>query len=92
MKFIVIVAVMFMAACHTPAVSATKGDTTAPAQIANPASVKCVNDGHRLEIRTSESGGQYGVCIDAAGNECEEWKYFRGECTLEKQEAKKQRS
>jgi len=51
-------------------------------QIANPASVKCIEDGYRLEIRKSEDGGEYGVCIDADGGECEEWKYFRGECKL----------
>jgi putative hemolysin len=92
MKYSVIVVVIFMAACHTPTALATKGDATAPTQMANPASVKCINDGHRLEIRKSADGGEYGVCIDATGNECEEWKYFRGECTFKKQEAKKQRS
>jgi putative hemolysin len=50
--------------------------------IANPASVKCVEDGHKLEIRTGEGGGQVGICINAEGKECEEWKYFRGECEL----------
>jgi putative hemolysin len=49
-------------------------------QIANPASVKCTNEGNKLEIRTDETGGQYGVCIFSDGSECEEWKHFRGEC------------
>jgi len=51
-------------------------------ELPNPASVKCVTDGHRLEIRTGEGGGQIGICINAAGKECEEWKYFREECQL----------
>ena len=52
------------------------------AGIANPASVKCVSDGGRLDTRTDEHGGQYGVCVFADNSECEEWAYFRGECAL----------
>lgn len=44
----------------------------------NPASVFCESQGYTLEIRDGE-GGQYGVCIFPSG-ECDEWKYFRGEC------------
>ncbi len=51
------------------------------AQMANPASVYCEQYGGKLEIRTDDSGGQIGVCIFADGSECEEWAYFRGECT-----------
>lgn len=54
--------------------------TTAPVGMANPASVYCVDKGGKLEIRTDKDGGQYGVCILPSGNECEEWKFFRGEC------------
>ncbi|MGA2330969.1 MAG: DUF333 domain-containing protein [Syntrophales bacterium] len=49
-------------------------------QIANPASVYCVQSGYTLEIRTATGGGQYGVCIFPDGNECEEWAFFRNEC------------
>ena len=49
------------------------------AQIANPASVNCVNNGGKLKIMEN-SAGQYGVCILPDGTECEEWKYFRKEC------------
>lgn len=52
--------------------------------IANPASTYCVEQGYKLEIRTDPlSGGQYGVCIFPDGKECEEWKFFRGECGVE---------
>lgn len=51
-------------------------------QLPNPASVKCVNDGHRLEIRKDEKGNEYGICISADGKECDEWAYFRDECRL----------
>ncbi|MCX6768681.1 MAG: DUF333 domain-containing protein [Candidatus Micrarchaeota archaeon] len=48
------------------------------AMMPNPASVFCESQGYTLEIREGE-GGQYGVCVFPSG-ECEEWKYFRGEC------------
>jgi putative hemolysin len=50
--------------------------------IANPASVYCINQSGKLEIRSDEQGNQYGVCIFNDGSECEEWKYFRGDCKL----------
>ncbi|MFZ3058001.1 MAG: DUF333 domain-containing protein [Minisyncoccales bacterium] len=52
-------------------------------QIANPASTFCVQQGYRLEIRTAEDGGQYGVCIFNDGKECEEWKFYNKECGTE---------
>lgn len=52
----------------------------AQAGLANPASVKCEQDGYTLQIRTDENGGQVGYCIFKDGSECEEWAYFRGEC------------
>lgn len=56
--------------------------------IANPASENCVAKGGRLEVRGGTPPGgllkdataQYGVCIFPDGSECEEWKFFRGEC------------
>lgn len=49
-------------------------------QIANPASINCIELGGELEIREDESG-QYGICV-MKGKECEEWALFRGECEL----------
>ena len=50
------------------------------ATLANPASVYCAGNGGALEIRTDETGGEYGVCLFADSTECEEWAFFRGEC------------
>jgi putative hemolysin len=47
----------------------------------NPASVFCEENGGTLEIREDATGGQYGVCIFSDGSECEEWAYFRDECS-----------
>jgi putative hemolysin len=52
-----------------------------PPGMANPASVYCEEQGGRLELRTAADGGQFGVCIFSDGSECEEWAYYRGECT-----------
>jgi putative hemolysin/predicted secreted protein len=53
--------------------------TAAPAGMANPASVACVNAGGKLEIKKDATGGEYGMCTFANGTSCEEWALFRGE-------------
>jgi len=50
-------------------------------QMANPASVYCEQHNGTLEIRTDATGGQVGYCKFAGGSECEEWAYYRGNCT-----------
>ncbi len=48
----------------------------------NPASVYCEEQDGTVEIRTEE-GGEVGYCVFPDGSECEEWAFFRGECTPE---------
>ena len=48
--------------------------------LANPASVNCEQKGYKLVIRDTP-GGQQGFCVFPDGSECEEWAYFRGECS-----------
>jgi putative hemolysin len=55
-------------------------DDEEPEEMANPASVHCVEQGGTLDIRTDEAGGQYGICVFADGSECDEWEFYRGEC------------
>jgi putative hemolysin len=57
------------------------GDNENEAGLPNPASVFCEEQGGTVEIR-DESGGQVGFCVFPDGNECEEWAFYRGECTL----------
>ncbi len=47
----------------------------------NPASVYCEQNGNKLEIVTTADGSQSGVCIFPDGSACDEWAYYRGECT-----------
>ncbi len=54
---------------------------TAQPGLPNPASVYCQEQGGRLEIRTDADGGQAGYCVFPDGSECEEWAFFRGECS-----------
>jgi putative hemolysin len=50
------------------------------AAVANPASVYCQEQGYTVEIRTDQTGAQYGVCVFGPGAECEEWAFYRHEC------------
>ncbi len=50
------------------------------ANLPNPASVYCEEQGYTLEIRTAEDGSQSGFCLFPDGSECDEWAFFRGEC------------
>ena len=52
-----------------------------PGQIANPASEICVEQGGTLDIRKDASGGEVGYCQFDDGSECEEWAFFRGDCS-----------
>ena len=49
------------------------------ADMPNPASKHCVDQGGKVDIR-DEAGGQVGYCIFTDGSECEEWAFFKGEC------------
>ena len=60
---------------------ATDEAPEAPAAgVANPASVYCIEQGGRVEIRKLPDGGEVGYCVFPDGTECEEWAFFRGEC------------
>ena len=50
------------------------------ANMPNPASVYCTDNGGQLEIRKDADGGEYGVCKFSDGSECDEWAFFRNEC------------
>jgi len=66
--------------CQLPPKCEKNDDNT---QIANPASVFCIENGGGYEIITSSDGSQSGVCTLSDGvTKCDEWAYFRGECSL----------
>lgn len=51
-------------------------------QLANPASVRCVEKGGALRMERRPDGGQYGLCVFADNLQCEEWAMFRGDCPV----------
>jgi putative hemolysin len=69
--------------CETPAEAYCMQyltDANPPVGIANPASTFCIQNGGELNI-VDTNEGQVGYCTLSSGKVCEEWAYFRGECT-----------
>lgn len=71
-----------LAACKMPRIQSWEPVATdiPLANMPNPASVYCEQNGNQLEIRTAADGSQSGMCIFPDGSACDEWAYFRGEC------------
>jgi putative hemolysin len=69
-----------LAAAERPDDSTDEEGYSPGAELANPASVFCEEQGGSVDMRQDESGGTYGVCEFDDGSECEEWELFRGEC------------
>jgi putative hemolysin len=53
-----------------------------PAQLANPASQNCIDQGGTLSIEKRPDGGEYGVCVFEENRQCEEWAMMRGDCPV----------
>lgn len=51
-------------------------------QIANPASVYCKEQGGRSEMRIDENGGAIGYCVFNDNSSCEEWAFYRKDCSM----------
>jgi len=79
-KLMLILIVIFLALSMTGC-KRDQSSSGSEVKIANPASEYCEENGGKLEIRTDASGGQSGVCVFSDGSECDEWAYFRGECS-----------
>jgi putative hemolysin len=78
-----IMILMALTACAAPPTQAELEPvaTDMPqANMPNPASVYCEQNGNTLEIRTADDGSQNGICIFPDGSACDEWAYYRGEC------------
>jgi len=83
LAFTVMLMVIVSVSCIAPQTTPTPAPVTTEthqANMPNPASVFCEQQGNKLEIRTAADGSQSGVCIFPDGSECDEWAYFRGVC------------
>ena len=71
-----------LAACGAPRGEEPKpaATKTSQANMPNPASIYCEQNGYKLEIQTASDGSQSGLCVFPDGSTCDEWAYFRGEC------------
>jgi putative hemolysin len=76
-----LVLALAMTSCGQPATPPTQAAPEPTIGMPNPAAVYCEEQGNTVAIRTDEKGGQYGVCIFPDGSECDEWAYYRGECS-----------
>jgi putative hemolysin len=82
--FLFTIILMVLTACSALQVQTPEPTATdmPPANMPNPASVYCEQQGNKLEIRTAADGSQSGTCVLSDGSMCDEWAYFRGECSL----------
>ncbi|MCE1253623.1 MAG: DUF333 domain-containing protein [Anaerolineae bacterium] len=74
---------VFLSACRNATgvtQSPASGGEETDAQIANPASENCIQQGGKLDIR-KDADGEVGICVFPNGKECEEWALKRGECS-----------
>jgi putative hemolysin len=75
--FLVVAILVLLALTACPKVQPTPTPT---ADLANPASVFCGQNGGSLDMRPDSTGNVDGICVFADGSECDEWSYFRAEC------------
>ncbi len=75
LSLFILIIIVFSTSCNPKRISPTP-----QANMPNPASVYCEQQGNRSEIVTAADFNQKGVCIFPDGSTCDEWAYFRGEC------------
>ena len=71
---------LFVAILVSGACSSAPSDEGA--QMANPASQNCLDQGGALQIEKRGDGGEYGVCLFEDNRQCEEWALMRGDCPV----------
>ncbi len=85
-SIVFVVGIFVLSACRTGAARFIPATVTPnSANIANPSAAYCSQQGNRPEIRTAADGSQNGACLFPNGNECDEWAYYRRECSSDSQ-------
>jgi putative hemolysin len=74
---IIIITFIIFGCTKKPDISLANKNQTA---MANPASTKCINDGGVDKILFGPDG-EYAICLFPDGTVCDEWKYYKNECT-----------
>jgi putative hemolysin len=75
---LVSIGMIFLTACNL--ISGSDKNDSGNANMPNPASVFCEENGGTVDIRTAEDGSQIGICVFPDGSECDEWAFYHGEC------------
>jgi uncharacterized protein len=77
-----IIIMIALTSCSAPQVQKPEpaSTVTPQANMPNPASVYCVQNGNKFEIRTASDGSQSGICVFPDDSTCDEWAYYLGEC------------
>jgi len=76
-KFVIVVIAIVLVSLTSKFLLKSKKITNT--QIANPATVNCIENGGKSSI-VDRTEGQIGMCKFPNGTVCEEWAYFKGEC------------
>jgi uncharacterized protein len=76
---LIMFSLLFISGCANQQIGSNSNNNP---NIADPASVYCINSGYKTEI-TSNSEGQEVFCIFPNNSRCDEWKFFQGECGQE---------
>ncbi|MFH1200985.1 MAG: DUF333 domain-containing protein [bacterium] len=79
LKIVVVIVVIILISLTLTSKFLIQTEDETGTQIANPASVNCIENGGKLSI-IDKPEGQVGMCTFSNGTVCEEWAYFRGEC------------
>src|SRR5579859_2593375 len=69
--------VLALSACSTSSPAPRHDDSKPTVGMPNPASVACVNQGGKLDLRKDATGNVTGICVLADGRQCEEWALYR---------------
>lgn len=79
LKILVVVIVIIIVSFLSTTKFIVNTKNTTGTQIANPATVNCIETGGKPSI-IDKPEGQVGTCTLKDGTVCEEWAYLRGEC------------
>lgn len=78
---VIVVLLVLIGAIAVILLNNSNKNTNSKSQIADPSAVYCKEQGYQYKIKTSVSGGQYGVCVFNNGRECDSWKYYDHTCS-----------
>jgi Tol biopolymer transport system component/putative hemolysin len=77
-----LILVLILVGCTSTTTQSQPEPTQAGADLANPASQNCIDQGGTLTFEERGDLGQFGVCYFEDNLQCEEWALMRGDCPV----------